>query len=301
MRGPIGCGVLAVAAFVGLGVAVGWVAKHRANQDRLYCANNLRALGQFADVHARLSPDRPLFADEKGRPAPTREEQEKLRRELAGPATVPPGTVPNPALPPDRRLSWVVLLLPALPAGRQDTRDLFAAVDRAAAWDDPKHQALSRAPLELLRCYGKTPSVPFDSPAVTQFVGTGGVGADAPALPWPEPAKPHPRAGAFRYDAPTPFDAITDGTSGTVLFAETDFALGPWLRGGPATVRTLDAAPAARAPVGVGGQFGGTHPGGGNFAFADYSVRFLSDRTAPEVLHAVFTIAGGASDPVPGE
>lgn len=300
MAGRLGCGVLGLAAFVAFGVAVTWVAKHRANQDRFYCVNNLRTLGQFADLPARLSPDKPLFADEKRQPAHTREEQDKLRRELTGPATVPPGTVFNPTLPPDRRLSWVVHLLPVL-NGRQDTRSLSEAIDRAAAWDDPKHQALGRAPLEVLRCYGKSPAVAFDSPAVTQFVGNSGVGADAPSLAWPEPDKPHPRAGAFRYDAPTPFDAVTDGTSGTVLFAETDADLGPWLRGGPATVRTLDVTPAARVPVGAGGQFGGTHPGGGNFAFADHSVRFLSDRTSAEVLHALFTIAGGAADPVPGE
>ena len=295
MRGRLGCAAVALLAVLGFAVAVTAVAKHRGNQDRLYCANNLRQLAQFADGPARVRPDRPLFAAEKGRPALTADERAKLRDESGGPNGVPPGTVVNPRLAVEQRLSWVVHLLPALP-GRQDARALFAAIDPAAAWDDPKHQALSRAPLATLRCYGKTPTVPFDSPAVTQFVGNGGVGPDAPGLAWPGLDQPPPTAGAFRFDGPTPFAAFRDGLGGSVLFAETDRDLGPWLRGGPATLRTLDPGTPA-----VGDQFGRTHPGGANFAFADGSVRFLQDRTAADVLRGLFTIAGGDADPTPGE
>jgi prepilin-type processing-associated H-X9-DG protein len=295
MGGRLGWVAAVLAALAVFAAAVTWVAKARTAQERLYCVNNLRTLSQFADLHDKLNPGRPLFTAERPRRTLTADEKAKLQRD-AGPQTVPPATVFNPALPPDRRLSWVVHLLPAL-GGRQDTKSLSDAIDRSAPWDDPRHAGLSRAPLEALRCYGKTPNVPFDSPAVTQFVASGGVGADAPGLPWPDELKPHPRSGAFRHDSPTPLAAFLDGTSGSVLFAETDRALGPWLRGGPATLRTLDGTP----PVGPGGQFGGTHPGGGNFAFADTSVRFLSDRTSAEVLHALMTIAGGTDDPVPGD
>jgi prepilin-type processing-associated H-X9-DG protein len=273
MTGRGGCVVLGLLGVVGFAMFVTWVAKARTGQERVYCANHLRMVGQFADAAVRTT-DR-----------------------AAPPSEVPPGTVVNPLLPPDRRLSWVVHLLPVLP-GVQDTRSLHAAIDRSAAWDDAKHLGLSRAPIDVLRCPGKSPTVPFDSPAVTQFVGNGGVGPDAPSTPWPGPNQPHPTAGSFRYDAPTSFAAMTDGTSTSVLFAETDAELGPWLRGGPATVRTLTEG---KTPVGPGGQFGGTHPGGANFAFADHSVRFTTDRTARSVLWATFTIAGGAADPVPGE
>ena len=64
-------------------------------------------------------------------------------------------------------------------------------------------------------------------------------------------------------------------------------------------MRTLETG--ARPAIGSGGQFGGNHPRGGNFAFADGSVRFLTDRTSPGVLEGLFTIAGGTSDPLPGE
>lgn len=86
-----------------------------------------------------------------------------------------------------------------------------------------------------------------------------------------------------------------------MLFAEVSSDLGPWLRGGPATIRPFDPTAGAKPPIGAGGQFGGNHPGGGLFAFADTSVRFLTDRTSPDVLRGLFTIAGGKADPVPGE
>lgn len=293
MGGRFGCAVLAVAAVLLAGLGVTWVVKARAVQERAACANHLRQLGQFADHYARLHPERPLFNDEKGRPALTAEERDRLLRQGAGPDSVPPGTVVNPALPPDRRLSWVAELLPLL--GRQP---LAEGIDRSAAWDDPRHQTVARARLPVLLCPGRPAFTPPDAAALTQYVGNGGVGADAPSVAWPGVNRPHPRAGAFRYNAATPFEAFRDGLSGSVLFAETDADPGPWLRGGPATVRTLDG-PAA--PIGLGGQFGGLHPGGGNVAFADHSVRFLSDRTSPAVLHALFTIAGGTDDPVPGD
>jgi prepilin-type processing-associated H-X9-DG protein len=120
------------------------------------------------------------------------------------------------------------------------------------------------------------------------------VGADAATLPVGSP-----RSGAFHYDSPTPFAAITDGLSQTLLFGETRSELSPWLRGGPGTVRGLIDAPGA--PPLIGEQFGGYFPSGANFAMCDGSVRMFSPRTTPRVLLGLATIAGKETDPVPGE
>jgi prepilin-type processing-associated H-X9-DG protein len=123
-------------------------------------------------------------------------------------------------------------------------------------------------------------------PGPMHYVGIAGVGADAPSL-----ATGHPRDGIFGYDRQTRMVDIADGTSTTMMLAETTFANGPWTAGGPATVRGLDQG---RQPyLGLGRQFGGAHPGGAMVAFADGSVRFLPETIAPTVFEAIATIAGG--------
>ena len=77
-------------------------------------------------------------------------------------------------------------------------------------------------------------------------------------------------------------------------FAETAFEVGPWLRGGPTTVRGL-----ADGQIGLGGAFGGNHPAGGTVGFADGSVRFLTDRIEPTVFRALLTINGGPGELIP--
>jgi prepilin-type processing-associated H-X9-DG protein len=66
-------------------------------------------------------------------------------------------------------------------------------------------------------------------------------------------------------------------------------------------VRGLDDAPGARPLVAADGQFGGNHPAVANWAFADGSVRPLTDRVDPKVLYGLATIAGQEHDPIPGE
>jgi hypothetical protein len=283
MRGRIGCLVVVFAAILATGIFLVWVVRHRGNQDRVYCTDNLRQLAQFADQTVPGGGKRSID-------------------EMA----VPPGTVVNFALPPDHRLSWVVHLLPTFDQRRQDPTAVLAQIDRSAAWDVEPNQSASRTKLPSLICFGSPAEPPAGEPAVTQYVGNGGVGADAPAAGWVPfplgpfgPSVPPATSGTFRYDGPTPFRAITDGLSETVLFAEVSAGdAGPWLRGGPSTVRTLEVGPTAKRPI--GGQFGRNHVGGANFAFADYAVHFLTDRTDPVVLKKLFTIAGDAAE-LPGD
>ena len=88
---------------------------------------------------------------------------------------------------------------------------------------------------------------------------------------------------------------------GASVLGERSADLGPWLRGGPATVRGLDDAPAAPPLLTPGGQFGGNHATVSNWGFADGSVRPFTDRTDPKVLFDLATIAGKGTDPLPGE
>src|SRR5439155_8270039 len=107
-----------------------------------------------------------------------------------------------------------------------------------------------------LLCPGNPPMIAAGQPAPTSYVGIAGLGADAATLPLPVlPGETvSPRAGAFRYDVPTPFDLFTDGRSQTLVMDERSADIGPWLRGGPSTVRPLDDAPGAAPLLGRGGQ-----------------------------------------------
>jgi len=299
MRGRVLVAALVLGGLLVGGLLVTLLQRHRATQALVYSVNNVRELSQFALLAGGDGPRRTrgeFPADPRFKPLTP----ERLR-ELNVAAAVPAGTVVRPELPPDRRLSWVAPLLPTFNQSRQDTVTLFGQLDLTRPWDEGPNAAAGRAPLRLLVSYAAPPATPPGDPAVTQFVGVGGVGADAPALPLGADLVADPRAGCFRYDGPTPFAAIADGLSQTILLGEVSTDLGPWLRGGPATVRPLEVGPAARPAIGVGGQFGGNHLAGGIFGMADHGVRVLTARTDPQFLANLCTIRGGDADRLPGE
>ncbi len=277
--------VVAAAGFVLL-VAVGFVLtyipKLRRAADELGCGNNLREIGLFAAHHVdpkKVGGDAARFPDE-----------------------IPAGTIALAGSAPDDRLSWFPRVLPGFDQKRQRTEPLLAELKQLEPFAAPPNQAVARTRLLTALCPANVPPVDPTTPAPTCYVGIAGLGTDAALIALPDPPAPAPpRAGCFRYDRPTPFAFITDGLSQTFMFGERSGDLGPWLRGGPATVRGLDDAPGAAPPIGTGGQFGGNHATGANWGFADGSVRFFTDRTDPRVLYGLATIAGKDTDPLPGD
>jgi prepilin-type processing-associated H-X9-DG protein len=196
----------------------------------------------------------------------------------------PTGAWPNANLPPGKRLSWYAATLPYL-----EGQDLWNQLEKDRAWDDESNAGVVTTVIGVLRCpdYARPPAV---IPMPTQYIGIAGLGTDAPLLP-----KGHARAGVFGYDRRTSLADIADGAAHTMMVAESGRVRGPWLAGGPATVRGLDTTDLPY--IGPGRQFGGIHPTGTNVAFADGSVRFVSDTVEPKVFESMSTISGGKKVP----
>jgi hypothetical protein len=250
----------------------------RLNASLARSQNNLRELALFAHYHA--NPDQKIDV-------------------AALPKEIPPGTVFLPGVPPEERLGWPVNLMPVLDQKRQDVAGLLAQIDTTQPWIAEANQIAGRTPLVVLVCPGVAPKPDSHAPAITCYVGIAGLAPpDSATIALVRGVPTPPRAGAFRYDAPTPFDRVADGLSQTLLMGESAFEPGPWLRGGRSTLRGLDDSPGARPLVGAGGQFGGFFPTGGHFALCDGGVRLFTPRTTPHVLLRMATIADG-KDEVP--
>jgi prepilin-type processing-associated H-X9-DG protein len=191
----------------------------------------------------------------------------------------PPAVAAATDLPFARRLSWYVQLLPSM-----REQELALRFDATRAWDDPANLAPSGTWLEVLHCPARAQTSPPPPAPVTTYVGIAGIGSRAPLL-----ARNDPKAGVFGYESSARFQDITDGAGTTMMVIETAKDNGPWAAGGPSTVRGLDPA---QPYIGSGRQFGGLHSGGAMTAFADGSVRFVSDAISPSTFEALATIAG---------
>jgi prepilin-type processing-associated H-X9-DG protein len=202
--------------------------------------------------------------------------------------TFPPGTLPYSTLPPEKRLSWFVIILPYLEAN-----DLWSRTDKTRPWDDERNHHLVKMHV-VLSCPANR-SDEASAQGLTPYIGMAGIGTDAATLPLDDK-----RAGIFGYDRQIRLQDIKDGTSRTIMIMETAMEQGPWAAGGLATVRGLD--PDHQPYLALDGQFGlkhrtdtffRTNPVGSNVAFADGSVRWLLSSVSSETLEALVTIASG--------
>jgi prepilin-type processing-associated H-X9-DG protein len=151
-------------------------------------------------------------------------------------------------------LSWRVLLLPYLAQEK-----LYEEFHLDEPWDsDHNKKLLARMPQVFALNRDTAAS------GETVYQGFAGVGA------------------LFDGKKGTTFQAITDGTSNTLMFVEAAKAV-PWSK-------PEDLPFDAQKPL---PKLGGHFPGGFNVAFCDGSVHFLSDKLDPATLRALITIAGG--------
>jgi hypothetical protein len=275
-------GVVVLALLVLAGLLLPFIIRSRIESDRVGCQNHLRELGLFGVRHAS---------------APGVELPLRPREEL------PPGTFLNPMLPPDQRMSWYVYVLNVVSEGAPlaDTKqkrrppaglgDLVRGFDATAAWDAPANSPLANFRLAVAICPAQVPEFIAGSPVTTNYIANGGLGTETPAMSADAAGR---NAGAYWYDGPTADRLFTDGLRETAQLIETNRDLGPWLRGGGATLRGLDVADAPY--LGAGRPLGGCHPGGCYASMADGSVKFVKDTIDPVVFRAMLTRSGGPEE-----
>jgi prepilin-type processing-associated H-X9-DG protein len=205
----------------------------------------------------------------------------------------PPGTVPNDALRPDQRLSWVALVLPflesdVLPSPKASARrvgkerQLYAEIDFHQAWDAEANRAATSTRLPVCLCHSDGDPAAREG-AWTTYVGIAGVGRDAARIPDFHPpllALKDPNTGIFGYDRWTTRGDVVAGLAQRLMVVETMRENGPWAQGGPFTVRGID--PDDNPPIGYGRPFGGLHPKGAFVLFADGHADFVGDSIQPK-------------------
>jgi hypothetical protein len=159
---------------------------------------------------------------------------------------LPPAVVPNPDLPPEKRLSGFVLLLPyfaeatSFAKGKENERlfddqtiqlaeELYRSLDLKKAWDDPANVKAAKTLLPALLVPGSAEVRDANGYAVSHVAFVRGArGQDN---------------GAFTDDVTVTIlggeNSIRDGTAKTLAFAQISAALGPWTAAGPMTARWM--------------------------------------------------------------
>jgi len=276
--------VLGVILIIAAGLLLLVVMNSRMKSDRIGCENHLREIGLLGVRHA----------SEPGKEMPPNKRSE-----------LPPGTFLNSALAIEDRMSWYAYMLNVIhegvpnadeatkqkhrkPAGLGDVLENF---DRFGKWDSPRNAKIANYRLAAAICPARVGDLAAGQYPHSNYIANGGLGVDTPRLSAEEAGK---KAGAYRYDSTTPDTLITDGLRQTAQFIETTHEVGPWLRGGPTTLRGLDES--ASPYIGAGRLIGGCHPGGAYASMADGSIQFVKETISLDVFRAMLTRAGGLDE-----
>ncbi|MES2793174.1 MAG: DUF1559 domain-containing protein, partial [Planctomycetota bacterium] len=103
---------------------------------------------------------------------------------------LPVGTVENPQLKPEERLSWISSILPYV-----DQANIYNKIDRKKGWNDAVNQPIVKLSLPVLQNPSQANPPRLDGFGVTNYVGIAGLGKDAATLPLTDK-----RVGMFGYD-----------------------------------------------------------------------------------------------------
>ncbi len=187
----------------------------------------------------------------------------------------PSGTVENADLEVEERLSWMVSILPSM-----DQSNIYNQVKM----DEGFSSANNTPALESQILPYMNPVITSPEGNFTHYVGIGGVTEEGPTA-----ERGSNIAGVFGYNRKTRIADITDGTSNTIMVAESNGNTGPWGQGGRATIRALTQQPYINGLDGIGGSF----RGGCNILMADGSVRFISENIDSTTMERLAAIADG--------
>ena len=155
----------------------------------------------------------------------------------------------------NRLHSWRTLILPYV-----EQQHIFDQIDLDKPWDDPANASLASISVPIFSC----PSAPL-GPGLTTYVAV------------------QDPSGIFKGPIGTKFSEITDGTSNTLLFTETDAAQAvPWMSPNDIDMQAFMN----------GGSDQHAHARGNNISLADGSVQFISESLPPETRQGLVTRNG---------
>jgi hypothetical protein len=213
---------------------------------------------------------------------------------------LPPSAVSNNKIPPEKRLSGLVLLLPYFesrptyyktdddpnwlkrrldPTQAALAAQLFKSIDLTKAWDDPVNLKAAKTMVPVFLAPGIGPYRDTHGFAVSNFAFVRGYAGEENGA-FPE------QGGISVYDPSGTKDSVSDGTAVTLGIGQVAADLGPWIAAGSSSSRYL-ADPASP-------DFGSRYGKAALFANCDASVFFLDVKaTNPSLLKAMTTRAGG--------
>jgi hypothetical protein len=158
--------------------------------------------------------------------------------------------------------SWVTFLLPYW---SEETGGLHNEIDPDLPWNSGANRPAMQRSVLLLNVESQGPSHTADGYATSHFAAV---------------------SHALQQNKALRKSDISDGLSNTLFLGDVRFRHKAW--GDPSNTRDLTLGINQRAD-----GFGSNFSGGAHFLAGDGSVRFLSNRTDPQVLEALATPAGG--------